>query len=121
MIVSIECKKQNKKQYGQEDYKHQYWKVNTSLKVDMNCTFRKDIVSGAVRRCKSFSIRPTLQEPKPGTAVTLAQHKGVGKPDKALSVARHLSRFAPSVSHEYRWGKKTNNKSTEDTKSHTHC
>lgn len=89
MIISIECKKQNKKTVRSR-------RLQTPILKGQHIT-----KSGHELHLGSC-IRPTLQEPKPGTAVTLAQHKGVGKPDKALSVARHLSRFAPSVSHEYR-------------------
>uniref|UniRef100_A0A3B4UN18 Uncharacterized protein n=1 Tax=Seriola dumerili TaxID=41447 RepID=A0A3B4UN18_SERDU len=86
---------------GEEQHKHQYSKaaqqyVVTPLKVDKDYTFRKNIVAGVIKRCNSTSIRAALQELKTETLITLAQHKGVEKPDKALSVAKYLSRFASS-------------------------
>lgn len=89
---------------GEEQHKHQYSKaaqqyVVTPLKVDKDYTFRKEIVRGVLNRCKTTSIRETLQDLKTETVITLAQHKGVQKPEKALSVAKHLSRFPSSQPH----------------------
>uniref|UniRef100_A0A3B4XFR6 Uncharacterized protein n=1 Tax=Seriola lalandi dorsalis TaxID=1841481 RepID=A0A3B4XFR6_SERLL len=84
-----------KTKQGEEQHKHQYSKaaqqnVVTPLKVDKDYTFRKNIVAGVINRCRVTSIRATLRELKTETPITLAQHKGVEKPKRALSVAKHL-------------------------------
>lgn len=89
---------------GEEQHKHQYSKaaqqyVVTPLKVDKDYLCRKNIVAGEITRCKSTSIHATLQELKTETLITLAQHKGVEKPEKALSVAKHQSRFTSLQHH----------------------
>ena len=86
---------------GGEQHKHQYSKsaqqyVVTPLKVQKDYTFRKNIVAGVMNRCRSTSIHATRQGLKTECPVTLAQHKGVEKPEKALSIAKHLSRFKSS-------------------------
>lgn len=72
----------------------------TARKVKKEYTFRKDIVSGVLRRAEAASICAELQQHKTETTRTLAQHKGVEKPEKAQSVARKLGRFARPLPHE---------------------
>ncbi|KAL1252265.1 hypothetical protein QQF64_020061 [Cirrhinus molitorella] len=75
---------------GEEQHKQQYSKtaqqyVVKPLKVVKDYNFRRNIVASVINKCKSTSIRATLQELKTETPTTLAQHKGVEKPDKAES------------------------------------
>lgn len=91
-----------KRKDGEIQFKHQFSKgaqhyITTPRKVNKDYSFRKDIVSGVVKRCRSVSIRAALQQSNPDPVVTLAQHKGVVKPEKAFPIRRHLSRFAPGA------------------------
>lgn len=71
----------------------------TPRRVKKEYTFRKDIVSGVLRRAEAGSIRAALRQPRAEDAHTLAQHKGVEKPEKAHSIARKLSRFTVPLPH----------------------
>uniref|UniRef100_A0A8B9HNJ3 Uncharacterized protein n=1 Tax=Astyanax mexicanus TaxID=7994 RepID=A0A8B9HNJ3_ASTMX len=102
---NFNVREREKTKEGEIQHKQQYSKsaqqfVVTPRKVDKDYTFSKDIVSGVISRCKSLSIRAALQQLNTEATVTLAQHKGVQKPDKALSVARHLKIFASSLPEE---------------------
>ena len=64
---------------GQEQFKQQYSKgagecLVTARRVKKDFTFRKDIVSGVLRRAETASVRAALREHKTETAHTPAQH-----------------------------------------------
>lgn len=89
---------------GQEQFKHQYSKgageyVVTARRVEKDYTCRMDIVSGVLRRAEAHSICSALRQHKTETVHTLAQHKGVEKPEKTQSVARRLSRITMQLPH----------------------
>ncbi|KAG1953492.1 hypothetical protein F2P79_009997 [Pimephales promelas] len=68
--------------------------VVAQIKEQKAYSFRKDIVNGAIlRRRESNTIQDTLQEHKQEAHPTLGQNRGLTKPDKEHSVAKHLSRF----------------------------
>ena len=67
--------------------------VVAPVKMPKDYSFRKDIVAGALKRCEAMSIRKALREHPKERVVTIAEHRGVKKPDKDVSVSAHLSRF----------------------------
>ncbi|KAL7392157.1 hypothetical protein ABVT39_020138 [Epinephelus coioides] len=92
-----------KTKQGEEQMKHQFSKASQQyvvvpVKVCKDYSFRKDIVAGALKRCEAISIRAALREHTKEKAVTIGEHRGVKKTDKALSVAKHISRFSAKPS-----------------------
>lgn len=88
-----------KTKQGEEQMKHQFSKASQQyvvvpVKVCKDYSFRKDIVAGALKCCEAISIRAALREHTKEKAVTIGEHRGVKKPEKALSVAKHISRFS---------------------------
>lgn len=71
----------------------------TARRVKKDYTFRMDIVSGVLRRAEACSIRSAPRQHKTETVHTLAQHKGVDKPEKTQTVARKISRFTMQLPH----------------------
>ena len=83
---------------GEKQMKHYFSKASKQyvvapVKMPKDYSFRKDIVAGALKSCEAMSIRKALREHPKERVVTIAEHRGVKKPDKDVSVSAHLSRF----------------------------
>lgn len=83
---------------GEKQMKHYFSKaakqyVVAPVKKEKDYSFRKDIVAGALKSCEALSIRKALREHPKERLVTIAEHRGIKKPDKEVSVSTHLSRF----------------------------
>lgn len=90
---------------GEKQMKHYFSKaanrhVVAPVKVVKDYSFRKEIVAAALRRCEVVSIRQVLRECPQGKMMTIAEHRGIEKPDKEVSVSTHLSRFPKNLNPE---------------------
>lgn len=86
---------------GEDRFKQQFSKavnqyVVSQIKEKKGYSFRREIVCGAISRCNASASLETALEEQGGESqfnVTLGQHRGLERPEKAKSVAKHLSRF----------------------------